>query len=185
MNVYYTLFDVTHFAIINDLPTLPTSWLAYLLKQVHLSVIMQISDSYLRYGVYCKCLTIFLYCFTDVHYQLILSRVAYDKSGSSVGSDAGCQSRGCEFEPSSANILFDVAWKVCCVVYWCGKTRKRMRRWTGRRDMTEQLLKTALNPNESINQSSICWVSYQYFWSIYTVISESVVILTRHNHEWH
>ena len=45
-----------------------------------------------------------------------------------------------------------VAWQVCCVVYWCWKTRKRMNRWTGRRDMTEQLLKTALNPNTSINQ---------------------------------
>ena len=27
-----------------------------------------------------------------------------------------------------------------------------MSRWTGRRDMTEKLLKTALNPNQSINQ---------------------------------
>ena len=44
-----------------------------------------------------------------------------------------------------------VAWKVCCVVYWCGKTRKRMSWWTGRRDMTDKLLKTALNHNQSIN----------------------------------
>ena len=56
-------------------------------------------------------------------------------------SPMGCLTVNVEKQP--------VAWKVCCVVYWCGKTRKRMSRWTDRRDMTEKLLKTALNPNQS------------------------------------
>ena len=43
-----------------------------------------------------------------------------------------------------------VAWKVCCVVYWCEKARKYMSRWTGRRDLTEIMLKTALKLNKSI-----------------------------------
>ena len=42
-----------------------------------------------------------------------------------------------------------VAWEDCCVEYWCEKTRKCISRWTGRRDITEKLLKTALT---SINQ---------------------------------
>ena len=98
--------------------------------------------------------------------------------GSSVGSDAGYQYRGCEFKSQLGQHSFrrltrvtvtcvihlspmgcltvyvekePVAWKGCCVVYWCGKSKKRMSRWTGRRDMTEKLLKTALNPNQSIN----------------------------------
>ena len=29
-----------------------------------------------------------------------------------------------------------VAWKECCVWYWCGKARKHMIRRTGRHDMT-------------------------------------------------
>ena len=45
-----------------------------------------------------------------------------------------------------------VAWEYCYVEYWCEKTRKCMSRWTGRRDITTKLLKTALNPNQSINQ---------------------------------
>ena len=45
-----------------------------------------------------------------------------------------------------------VDWEDCCVEYWCAKTRKHTSRWTGRRDMTEKLIKTALNPNQSINQ---------------------------------
>ena len=36
-----------------------------------------------------------------------------------------------------------VAWKVCCVEFWCEKTMKLMNRWTGQHDMTEKLLKTA------------------------------------------
>ena len=45
-----------------------------------------------------------------------------------------------------------VAWEDCCVEYWCEKPRKCMSRRTGRRDITEKLLKMALNPNQSINQ---------------------------------
>ena len=41
------------------------------------------------------------------------------------------------------------AWEDCCVENWCEKTRNHMRRWTGRCDMTEKLLKTVLNPNQS------------------------------------
>ena len=32
-----------------------------------------------------------------------------------------------------------VAWKVCCVEYWWEKTRKFLSRWTGLRDMTENV----------------------------------------------
>ena len=39
----------------------------------------------------------------------------------------------------------------CCVEYWCEKAKKYMSRWTGRRDITKKLLKTALNPNQSID----------------------------------
>ena len=74
--------------------------------------------------------------------------------------------------PRSANILLDawqkslwqasstngltvyvekqqVTWKECCVEYWFEKARKNMSRWSDRRDMTEESLKTALNPNKS------------------------------------
>ena len=44
----------------------------------------------------------------------------------------------------------EIAWEDCCVECWCEKTRKCMSRWTGRRDITEKLLKTALNINQSI-----------------------------------
>ena len=79
--------------------------------------------------------------------------------------------------PSSANILADVwqksltsvirfftngqtvyvekqpvAWKVCCMNYWSGKARKHMSRWTGRRDMTEQL---TVNQSIKFNYSNI------------------------------
>ena len=47
-------------------------------------------------------------------------------------------------------MLLRFAWEDCCVEYWCEKTRECMSRWTGRRDMTEKLLKTALNPNQSM-----------------------------------
>ena len=82
-----------------------------------------------------------------VSYFDILKRV-------SVGSDAGCQSRGCEFEPPARPTFFPtfdkihcdtrhssftngltvygekqpVAMKVCCVEYWCEKTRKHTSR---------------------------------------------------------
>ena len=38
----------------------------------------------------------------------------------------------------------------CCVEYWFEKTRKCMSMWTGRHDITEILLKAALNPIQSI-----------------------------------
>ena len=40
----------------------------------------------------------------------------------------------------------------------CEKTRKCMSRWTSRRDITENLLKTALNPNQS-NEFRLCCYS--------------------------
>ena len=82
--------------------------------------------------------------------------------GSSVDSFAGCESRGCEFEPQLWQHVFRrlsqrakrhtfsisgltvyvemqlVAWKDCCVVYWCGKTKQNLDRLSGRRDMTER-----------------------------------------------
>ena len=45
-----------------------------------------------------------------------------------------------------------VAWKVCCVDYWCEKARKHMSEWTCHRNMTEKLLKMALSSNQSIVQ---------------------------------
>ena len=39
------------------------------------------------------------------------------------------------------------------VDYWFEKARKHMYMWTGRRDMTEKLLKAAINPNQSMNQN--------------------------------
>ena len=90
------------------------------------------------------------------------------------------QSRGCKFESRLSQLSFrcltrvnatciiclppmgyvylekqPVAWEDCCVEYWCEETRKHMSRWTGRRDMTEKMLKTALNPNQSINESHL------------------------------
>ena len=106
--------------------------------------------------------------------------------GSSVGIDAGCQSRGCEFESRLGQLSFrrltkvnasfvfhqwanvyvekqPVAWEECCVEYWCEKSRKCMSRWTGRRDITVTLFKTALNPIQSINQSINC-LNFQYYY---------------------
>ena len=58
---------------------------------------------------------------------------------SSVGSNSGCQSSGCEFKPqlskshcdkchlSSTNVEKQPdALKDCCVKYWCGKALKLM-----------------------------------------------------------
>ena len=49
-----------------------------------------------------------------------------------------------------------IAWKECCMKYRCEKAKTHMSRWTGRRDMTDKLLKTALNPNKSIQKLSLC-----------------------------
>ena len=96
---------------------------------------------------------------------------------SSVGSDAGCQSRGCEFEPQlgqhsflrltkviviSVNRLLPMAmWKsskllgknVVWLEYWWKKVKKHTitSKWTGRRDTTEKLFKNVVKP-QSINQ---------------------------------
>ena len=109
------------------------------------------------------------------HVPIFLSLVLQSPC-SSGGSVTGCQSRGCEFESqfdqhsfwrlttslwqdhtSSTNGLSvyvekqPVAWKKCCMEYWCEKAKKHMSRWTGGLEMTEKLLKTALNWNQSIN----------------------------------
>ena len=44
-----------------------------------------------------------------------------------------------------------VTCKICCVEYWWEKARKHMSRLNGRRDITEKMLKTTLNP-KSINR---------------------------------
>ena len=43
-----------------------------------------------------------------------------------------------------------VALTVCCMDNWCVKAMKHMSMLTGRRDMTQTLLKTAINPNQFI-----------------------------------
>ena len=48
-----------------------------------------------------------------------------------------------------------VAWKDCCMEYWCKKARNYMGRWTGRGDMTDLFLETALNYNQQIHDQSI------------------------------
>ena len=99
--------------------------------------------------------------------------------GRSVGSDAGCP-RVCEFEsqlglhsfrrstkvivpcvirlsPMGCLTLYvkkqPVAWKVCWVVYWCEKTQEMHEKvnWSPWYDW--KLLKTTLNPNQSINNA--------------------------------
>ena len=47
-----------------------------------------------------------------------------------------------------------VAWKENCAEYWLKELQESMDRCTGRCDITEILLKTALNTIQSINQSS-------------------------------
>ena len=54
-----------------------------------------------------------------------------------------------------------VAWKECCVEYWCEKASKHMSRGTGLRVITENVLKTALNFNQSINQSTMNTLCYK------------------------
>ena len=46
-----------------------------------------------------------------------------------------------------------VAWKEYCAEYFLKDLQENMDRCTGRRDVTEILLKTALNTRQSINQS--------------------------------
>ena len=69
---------------------------------------------------------------------VILSEHSAYSTGSSVGSDLGCQSRVCEYDKGdsySNNSLIvyrekqPVAWKVCFVDYWCWIARKHMSGW--------------------------------------------------------
>ena len=48
-----------------------------------------------------------------------------------------------------------VAWKEHCAEYWLKELQESMDRCTCRRDITEILLKMALNTVQSINQSKI------------------------------
>ena len=48
-----------------------------------------------------------------------------------------------------------VAWKEYCVEYWLKELQESMDRCTGRRDITETLLKTAQNTIRSINQANV------------------------------
>ena len=57
---------------------------------------------------------------------------------------------------------------ICCVVYWCEKTRKCMSRWTGRRDITEKLWKNGVKP-QSINQV--------HFWAQSFIVSEPACLV--------
>ena len=85
-------------------------------------------------------------------WNCILGMCVHRDRRSSVGSDAGCQSWGCAFEPqlgqhsfptfdkshcdkrhlSSTNGLLvyvekqPVAWKECCMKCWCEKAKKHM-----------------------------------------------------------
>ena len=96
---------------------------------------------------------------------MVLPPLRSTSPGSLVGSHAGSQSKGCEFEsqlgqhslrrltkiivPSVIRLSHQwayitvyvekqpVAWKDCCVDYWCKKARNHMNRYTGRLDMTE------------------------------------------------
>ena len=108
------------------------------------------------------------------------SRAPVAQPVNSVGSDAGCQSRGLWVRIPARPIFFPTfdkshcdkphsfytnftngltvyvekqpaSLKVYCVEYWCEQTRKDVSRWIGRRDMTEKLLKTALK-NIKINK---------------------------------
>ena len=59
-----------------------------------------------------------------------------------------------------------VALKECCMKYWCEKAKKHMSRWSGRLDMTEFFLKTALNPNQSINDLGLMLFSTFFYFMV-------------------
>ena len=59
-----------------------------------------------------------------------------------------------------------VAWKVCSLQNLCEIVGKHISRWTGGRDMTANLLKTALNSCQSINQSEKVKETSVYLWLI-------------------
>ena len=56
-----------------------------------------------------------------------------------------------------------VPWKECCVLYWCEKSRKHISKWTGCRDMTEKLLRKALNINHLLKPKQLYHQYFQYF----------------------
>ena len=53
-----------------------------------------------------------------------------------------------------------MAWKEYCAEYWLKEIQENMDRCTGRRDITEILLKMSLNTIQSINQQQ----KIQYAW---------------------
>ena len=105
----------------------------------------------------------------------------------SVGSVADLRREGRWFDPCSANILpkiddshcdrihssltavryFDngyvgkqpVAWKEYCAEYWLKKLQESMDKFTGRRDITDTPLKTALHTTQPFSLSSFCLFS--------------------------
>ena len=59
-----------------------------------------------------------------------------------------------------------VAWEDCCVKYWSERTRKCMSRLTASRDITEKLLKNALNPNQSTIVPDVYITNHKYVFSV-------------------
>ena len=79
-------------------------------------------------------------------------------SGSLVGNDVSCQSSGCEFEPELGQHSFRRLTKVTAT-----SVIRHLNRWTGSRDMTEQLLKTPLNPDNKVSWSDVYCVIPLFF----------------------
>ena len=61
-----------------------------------------------------------------------------------------------------------VTWKEHCAEYWLKELKENMDRCIGRRDITEILLKTALNTIQSINQRTGQKLGFRFktFWMI-------------------
>ena len=55
-----------------------------------------------------------------------------------------------------------VAWKEYCAEYWLKELQESMNRCTGRRDITEILLKTALNTIQSTDPLTVCQTTKYY-----------------------
>ena len=59
-------------------------------------------------------------------------------------------------------------WKEYCADYWLKELQESMDRYTGHRDITEVLLKTALNTIQSINQSQVLGtVFFPSYWLLF------------------
>ena len=114
--------------------------------------------------------SVFVICVAQFLFTQRSYLISWPNPGSSVITDAGCQSRGCGFDPGSVSILSDVwqksmwpEWATslsgkaasCLEILMSGvlvwKKRETHEWWTGRRDMIETLFKTALIPNK-LNQ---------------------------------